>query len=121
MIYHPDERNSSSWASPALGTLGYNSNPVKLQLLIQKAYEEAILAIRIPGTQVIPTPLFRVLDGKNTNDYVQRVEPSPTGGRKMAEFILDMIDQQPLSSSVNQGYHVESPSAPHTSSMDRRS
>ena len=39
-------------------------------------------------------PLFNVLDGKTTDDYVARVEPSSQGGRKMAEFILDMIDQK---------------------------
>jgi len=115
MIYYPDERNYASWASPALGALGYNTNPTKLQMLIRKAYEEAISNIQVPGSQVIPTPLFRVLDGTNTNDYVARVEPSPMGGRKMAEFILDMIDQQSVISLA------QSPSAPLTSNMDRRS
>jgi len=118
MIYYPDERNSPSWASPALGALGYNTNPVKLQLLIRKAYEEAISKIRISNSQVIPTPLFRVLDGQNTSDYIARVEPSPSGGRKMAEFILDMIDQQSTSLTGSQGL---TPTPPSLSTMDRRS
>lgn len=56
---------------------------------------EAVSRIRIPGSQVIPVPLFRVLDGKTPSDYVQRVEPSPSGGCKMAEFLLDMMDHHP--------------------------
>ena len=113
MIYYPDERNTPSWAGAALGVLGYNTNPSKLQLLIRKAYEEAISSIDIPGTVVVPVPLYRVLDGKDSSDYIARVEPSPTGGRKMAEFILDMIDRQPSSSlSPSSG-------APLTSSMER--
>lgn len=50
--------------------------------------------ISIPGTEVIPLPLFNVLDGKNTDDYVARVEPSPQGGRKMAEYLLDTMDRR---------------------------
>ena len=38
-------------------------------------------------------PLFHALDGKTTRDYVARVEPSSQGGKKMAEYLLDMIDQ----------------------------
>ena len=93
MIYYPDENTSPSWAGPALGALGYNQNPAKLQTLIRKAHVEAVCRIRIPGSTVISVPLYHVLDGKNTDDYVQRVEPSPAGGRKMAEFLLDLMEQ----------------------------
>ena len=48
--------------------------------------------IKISGSQVIPVPLFVPLDGKNSRDYVSRVEPSVQGGKKMAEFLLDIID-----------------------------
>jgi lysophospholipase L1-like esterase len=95
MIYYPDEQDEPGWAGPALGALGYNSNPAKLQMLIRKAFHEGVSRIRIPGSQVIPVPLFRVLDGKTPSDYVQRVEPSPSGGCKMAEFLLDMMDHHP--------------------------
>jgi hypothetical protein len=37
-------------------------------------------------------PLFNVLNGKNADDYIARVEPSSQGGEKMAEYLLDMID-----------------------------
>ena len=36
-------------------------------------------------------PLFEVLDGSCSEDYVQRVEPSPTGGRKIAAALIDAI------------------------------
>jgi hypothetical protein len=42
MIYYPDEALTPSWAGPALGALGYNTNPAKVQMLIRKAYDEAI-------------------------------------------------------------------------------
>jgi hypothetical protein len=48
--------------------------------------------IRITGSQVIPIPLFNVLDGKRSEDYIARVEPSAVGGRKIAEFLLDVIE-----------------------------
>ena len=116
MIYYPDELNTPSWASPALGALGYNTNPAKLQLLIRKAFEKAVSRITIPGSQVIPTPLFHVLDGQNTNDYIARVEPSPSGGQKMAEFILDMIDHPERADDL--GYVASPPTPSH---MDRAS
>jgi hypothetical protein len=43
------------------------------------------------GTEVIPFPLFEVLDGKNTEDYLQRVEPSPSGGQKMGEALFAAV------------------------------
>ncbi len=45
---------------------------------------------------MIPVPLFHVLDGKNTEDYEARVEPSASGGKKMAEYLLDVIDNPSL-------------------------
>ena len=47
--------------------------------------------IRIPGSEVIPIPLFHTLDGTRSEDYVARVEPSAIGGKKMAEYLLDVI------------------------------
>jgi len=99
MIYYPDEANTPSWSGLALGALQYNRNPSKIQTLIRKIYQTSSSTIRIPGTPVIPVPLFHALDGKNTEDYVQRVEPSASGGRKMAELLLDAINQQPTTSS----------------------
>ena len=41
MIYYLDENQTPSWAGPALGMMGYNRNPEKLQMLIRKVFMEA--------------------------------------------------------------------------------
>ena len=51
----------------------------------------ATAKIKIEGTEVIPFPLFEVLDGSNSGDYEQRVEPSPQGGQKMAKALMDAV------------------------------
>jgi hypothetical protein len=48
---------------------------------------------------VIPVGLFNVLDGRNPEDYIARVEPSPLGGKKMADYILHVIDHSDTTSS----------------------
>jgi len=44
--------------------------------------------------EVVAVPLFHALDGKTSSDYVSRVEPSVTGGEKMARLIVDAILKQ---------------------------
>ena len=70
----------------------YDDNPSKLQLIIRSLYG-AIKAkgFQVDGTTVKPFPMFEVLDGKNTEDYCQRVEPSVQGGEKMARAFLDQL------------------------------
>jgi len=72
--------------------------------------------IRIRGSEVIPIPLFHTLDGTRSEDYVARVEPSASGGRKMAEYILDAIHSP---GNVNQ-LGGSSVTAPSTSFIDGR-
>lgn len=92
MIYYLDEDpNSESWANTTLRCLGYNSNPTKVQLLIRKCFELATTQIRLEGVDVIPFPLFEVLDGKNSADYVARVEPSVKGGEKMGRAFVKVL------------------------------
>lgn len=91
MIYFPDETATDSWADRVLSLLGYDSNPQKLQLIIKRIFELATLNIRVPGVQVVGVPLFTVLNGKISNDYSQRVEPSASGGKKMAKLIMDYV------------------------------
>ena len=94
MIYHLDEKSTGSWADCALKCLCYDCCPGRLQAGIEATYRHATSKIRISGTEVQPFALFDVLDGKTTSDYLQRVEPSPQGGRKMADALLDaMIDR----------------------------
>lgn len=93
MLYYLDEEAGGSWADPVLQRLGYNSNPGKLQLIIRTLYASIVKeGLTIDGVQqVIPVPLFKVLDGKLHSDYLHRVEPSVSGGRKMAKAFLDII------------------------------
>ena len=94
MLYYLDELCSgTSWADRTLSALSYNSKPSKVQTLLRQLFYQAISKIKIPGCRVIPIPLFESLDGKTTEDYVQRVEPSAIGGRKMAKQLVDVIDQ----------------------------
>ena len=91
-IYFPDEKEGASWAEFPLSKLGYNTNPKRLQDLIRKIYRDAISRIAVEGTDVIPIPLYKALNGKNTEDYEARVEPSATGGEKIASLIMDSIE-----------------------------
>jgi hypothetical protein len=93
MIYYLDEAPTPSWAGKALECLGYDDDPEQLQFLIRKMYVEAISKIRVEGTTVIPIPLFDALDGKTSDDSVARVEPSSQGGKKMAGYLLKMIER----------------------------
>jgi len=120
MIYYPDETPTPSWAGPALGALKYNTNPAKLQLLIRKAFEEATSTIRIAGSEVVPVPLFNVLDGKRSEDFVARVEPSAIGGQKMAEFILDYIQRPSPEGSTPGAISSSTQAAPGTALMADR-
>jgi len=118
-LYYPDENNTPSWANAALGALGYNTNPAKIQLLLRKIFEECTSSVRIPGSQVVPIPLFHPLDGTRSEDYVARVEPSASGGRKMAEYMLDVIHGSGGSVDTR-GMGKSSSLAPSTSFIDGR-
>eukprot|EP00658_Telonema_sp_P-2_P071971 TRINITY_DN61165_c0_g1_i2.p1 TRINITY_DN61165_c0_g1~~TRINITY_DN61165_c0_g1_i2.p1 ORF type:complete len:353 (+),score=74.00 TRINITY_DN61165_c0_g1_i2:123-1181(+) len=92
MIYYLEETGAQrSWADPALFCLGYTCWPSKLQTAIRKVYEKGTSAIKIDGVEVVPFALYTVLDGKDPTDYLQRVEPSPTGGHKIAKALLDLV------------------------------
>jgi hypothetical protein len=92
MIYFPHELRGGSWADTSLGLLGYDRNPARLQRLIRAGFRHATSEIRVPGTTVVPMAFFDVLDpSPASTDYVARVEPSVTGGRKMAAAILELV------------------------------
>lgn len=93
MIYYPDQKETGSWADKTLGALNYNSNPEKLQCAIEQMFIHATCQIKIPGCEIIPFPMFKVLDGKDTNDYIDRVEPSNQGGNKLAVAFCNMINK----------------------------
>mmetsp|Transcript_11814 Transcript_11814/g.31965 ORF Transcript_11814/g.31965 Transcript_11814/m.31965 type:complete len:346 (-) Transcript_11814:357-1394(-) len=91
MLYFLDETPGGSWADPTLARLGYDNDPTKLQTLIRTIYATATKRIRIAGTEVIALPLFEIMDGKDSLDYDQRVEPSVQGGSKMGKFFVGTI------------------------------
>lgn len=96
MIYYPLEASHSfekSWADQQLKALKYDTQPEKLQAAIRTMYEQATKQIKIKGTKVITVPFYDVLDGKNADDYVERVEPSVEGGRKMSERLRTEIER----------------------------
>jgi hypothetical protein len=104
MIYFLDEMKGNSWAETALSALQYNSNPQKLQAVIKKLFDIASKHVIIEGSHVIAVPLFEALDGKCSDDYIQRVEPSAQGGSKMGKLIADTI----LSTTTTKMNQVES-------------
>lgn len=89
MVYYPYEGEQKSWANHFLNMMGYDSDPQELQTLIKEVFVDSTSKIRINGINVIPIPLFEVLDSKDPSDYVQRVEPSEQGGMKIAKALLD--------------------------------
>jgi hypothetical protein len=92
MIYYPDENpHSASWVSRTLNELDYDRRPSLLQSLVDKFYQLGTKEIYIEHSQVIPLQLSHVLDGKNSNDYVSRIEPSVSGGKKMARFFIEAL------------------------------
>jgi hypothetical protein len=92
MLYYLDEREGGSWADTTLRILGYNSDPAKLQLIIRRIFEQGTAQIKVGGVPVVAVPMYEALDGKDTEDYVQRVEPSSKGGAKLAKLIWDRLE-----------------------------
>jgi hypothetical protein len=93
MIYYPDMVSGGSWADHTLRVLGYDANPEKLQLIIRTLFEtiqlRGFFKLEKKGAVVTTMPLFEVLT--EHEDYVQRVEPSVQGGRKMAATFLTAL------------------------------
>ena len=59
----------------------------RLQILIRKVFRDATRNIKIPGSEVIGIPLFAAMNGKNTREYSQRVEPSSLGNWKSPQSL----------------------------------
>ncbi|KAE9364946.1 hypothetical protein N431DRAFT_430549 [Stipitochalara longipes BDJ] len=96
MIYFPLEAGLSkekSWADLQLKALGYNWFPGQLQTAITKMYELATKKVQIPGVKVVPCALHEAMNGKHSEDYTARVEPSAEGGRKMALKLKQIVEK----------------------------
>lgn len=68
----------------------YNSRPDILQAAIRAVFNYATATINLSDCceEMVPLALFEALNGKDSRDYIARVEPSERGGRKIAESIL---------------------------------
>lgn len=89
MLYYLDENpEQEAWANSVLKLLGYDRHPEVLQSLIQSCFMNGTCGIQIEGTRVVPVPLFQCMDGKDSRDYAERVEPSERGGHKMAQAVV---------------------------------
>ena len=86
-----EEWPGGSWADGTLKALGYDTNPTKLQTVMRQVYAHGVSRISMQGTEVLTVPLYEVLDGKDTLDYVARVEPSDQGGHKLAKAVVEAM------------------------------
>ncbi|KAI9095875.1 hypothetical protein DFS34DRAFT_651116 [Phlyctochytrium arcticum] len=92
MPYFPSADNKGpSWASNLLSTINYNSNPEKFQTAMRAVFRLGTQRITIPGVQVEAVPLFDILDWRDVRDYVERVEPSERGSKKMAKAFIERL------------------------------
>ena len=93
MYYFLDVHGRGSWADGFLSAMCYDCAPTRLQAAIKQIFALATSRIQIDGgrVRVLPFPLFEALDGNDTEDYVQRVEPSARGGAKMACALVDAV------------------------------
>ena len=91
MIYYPDLTLTKSWCGNILKSLDYHKFPNILQTIIEQIYNLAISKIQIEDLKIIAFPMFKFLDGSDTKDYVQMVEPSNIGGKKIAEELVKII------------------------------
>ena len=94
MYYFFDLKNSLTWANNILNNLEYDTNPDRVKKLLISLYHTVIRDMKIDGMNkenVIGLPLYRYMDGTDTNDYDNRVEPSVEGGKKIAKAVFDAI------------------------------
>lgn len=85
-LYYMSEMGKG-WADTPLKLIGYDSNPLFIQALLRRLSVE--MKKLLPEFQILP--LWRCLDGKTESDYIERVEPSVTGGEKMARYIIGSL------------------------------
>ena len=95
MLYYPDEAVGNGWASPLLTRFGYKKSPVKIQCIIRMLYQALSSHFHFPGSTTVTVPFYHALDGTDSRDYVQAVEPSIEGGKKLAAQLLHKLGEKP--------------------------
>eukprot|EP00923_Selenidium_pygospionis_P047642 GHVN01082245.1.p1 GENE.GHVN01082245.1~~GHVN01082245.1.p1 ORF type:complete len:328 (+),score=52.64 GHVN01082245.1:17-1000(+) len=92
MIYFPDTNRSGGWADRVLSCLRYYSNPAKLQAAIRMLFKMAVSRIQVPvDIELVPFPMFEVMDGTDSSLYRCGVEPSAKGNKLLAEKYYDAV------------------------------
>lgn len=103
MLYYLDMKPGGSWAEFTLEKLGYNKDPTKLQLIMREVYKRGVSGIEVEGVPVASVAMYEALDGADTRDYVQRVEPSSQGGEKLARLIVGKLEEALADASASGG------------------
>lgn len=98
--YFPDaSRASTSWAWLGLNLLKYDEDPARLQAVMRKiaaaTAAHGFPRLRALADRVLVVPMFHVLDGRSSEHYVSRVEPSVDGGRALAQHFLAHLGSSP--------------------------
>merc|ERR1719517_65732 len=94
MVYWPClTKQGAGWCDNALRLMLYDLFPGRCQTMLKSIYEHGCAQLEIPGTTVLPLPIFSKLTGENPDDYVERAEPSASGGKKIAELIMEAISK----------------------------
>jgi len=71
-----------------------------IEMLFEAISSSGFPSLQAEGCEAHGFPLFAVLDGKDSADYEQRVEPSVQGGRKIAEALLDAVLADDTATSI---------------------
>eukprot|EP00397_Hematodinium_sp_SG-2012_P012020 GEMP01012175.1.p1 GENE.GEMP01012175.1~~GEMP01012175.1.p1 ORF type:complete len:688 (+),score=125.85 GEMP01012175.1:314-2377(+) len=91
-----DQTDYDAWVNSTLCKLGCKVDPVQLKCIIRAIFQHATKKIRIPGTEVIPVPLYETLNGLCSEDYETFVEPSVQGGGKLARSLFDCVERSEM-------------------------
>lgn len=93
MVYYPaQETDQASWAAPVLRLLRYNGAPRKLQAAYRRVFDRCVTRVRVDGTRMAHVALYQALDGRCAEHYVERVEPSEEGGRRVADVLVGAVE-----------------------------
>ena len=78
----------------ALNLVQYVEPLSRWQEIIRAIHAQGVSRVALPPPlRVVPVPLFAVLDGRDSSDYVARVEPSAQGGAKLARLLLESLGE----------------------------
>lgn len=89
--YFPDKTPGTDTWARRVTDMGYDDHPEVLQKVMKEIFQMATQKINILDDNIVAFPLYEVLNGEHTQDYVSRVEPSAIGGEKMAKAFVTKL------------------------------